>query len=254
MLDTYGIIEVLRHTTAASFLTQVVTCYIMHKPVRLGRGVSKQLPQPQPGGLCVCEDTMYTKTCPVCTIVFRTGSDKRVYCSRECRYRSEEIHAADRFWARVQKQDGCWTWQGKQSPYGYGLLMVHRRTKFAHRFVYELTYGAIPDGLYVCHHCDNRLCVRPDHLFLGTNQDNLADMVAKERHQHGATHWLRRQPERAFFGTRNAQARLTPEIVQEIRDRYAAGGVLQKDLAREYGMSKMSISLIVRNKTWKVLV
>lgn len=88
---------------------------------------------------------------------------------------------AEHFWARVLKTDGCWEWQAGCSSGGYGTYAVKRWPHRAHRVSYALTYGPIPPGMLVCHHCDNKRCVRPDHLFLGTTLDNVRDKLAKGR-------------------------------------------------------------------------
>lgn len=141
------------------------------------------------------------------------------------------------FWSNVQKTDGCWEWQASRIHAGYGRTFVDGRAVSAHRRAYELTYGPIPPGLFVCHRCDNRACARPDHLFLGTPADNLADMVAKGR---------------SLAGERNPHAKLTAEAVRSIRTRYAAGGITQLQLANEYGVAEANVWNVVHGQSWKV--
>ena len=90
------------------------------------------------------------------------------------------IPAVDRFWSKVEKSDSCWLWTGSTSK-KYGQITVDGKRIRAHRFSYTLQRGPIPSGLFVCHTCDVPHCVNPDHLFLGTNRDNLRDMTKKNR-------------------------------------------------------------------------
>lgn len=87
----------------------------------------------------------------------------------------------ERFWAHVAQSEGCWEWQASVFRTGYGQFRDGGRSMRAHRVAWELVNGPIPEGLHVCHRCDNRKCVRPDHLFLGTRSDNMQDMSAKGR-------------------------------------------------------------------------
>lgn len=96
------------------------------------------------------------------------------------------------FWAKTDRSTGCWLWTGGRqtpsptSPSGYGKVQVNGRRVFAHRRAYELACGPIPVGLQVLHRCDTPLCIRPAHLFLGTQADNMADMAAKGRARNSA--------------------------------------------------------------------
>jgi len=98
----------------------------------------------------------------------------------------------ERFWDKVAvaaDDEGCWEWTASTNKLGYGWFGAHRKTHLAHRVSWELNVGPIPEGSHVLHRCDNPPCIRPGHLFLGTDADNMADMVAKRRHwRHGATH------------------------------------------------------------------
>lgn len=98
--------------------------------------------------------------------------------------RAADESAERRFWAKVRLSDGCWEWTASLSSQGYGMLKVggkHGAAMRAHRLSWLLHHGEIPAGQCVLHHCDNRLCVRPDHLFLGSQLDNIADRDKKGR-------------------------------------------------------------------------
>lgn len=114
----------------------------------------------------------------------RHAVDSR-FCSVECKaaYQSDPERMAARFWDGVDKQpgDGCWEWTGHCNDGGYGRVTRQTEDRLAHRYAWELENGPIPDGMFVCHHCDNPPCVRPDHLFLGTHTDNMRDAQRKGR-------------------------------------------------------------------------
>lgn len=143
------------------------------------------------------------------------------------------------FWSKVSmpiNQDDCWEWTGATRR-GYGVMGAHRRSLYVHRISWWLAYGEIPDGLFVCHKCDNPKCVNPSHLFLGTTQDNTQDKVNKGR-QH--------RPKGELSGTH----KLTQVQVDYIRERYAQGGITQRKLAAEFGVKQQCISRVVKRLRW----
>ena len=115
------------------------------------------------------------------------------------------------FWKRVVMGTGCWEWAGKRTSLGYGRLKVGPRYWYAHRRAWVLAKGPIPSGMRVCHRCDNPSCVRPDHLWLGTQTDNVRDMMTKGRHNPvpKKTHCIHGHaftPENTRRGKRGTQA------------------------------------------------
>lgn len=144
----------------------------------------------------------------------------------------------DRFMDKVHMEpmSGCWLWGGALFSNGYGFMSVGNRKASMHRLSWELHRGPIPDDLCVLHNCDNRACVNPMHLFVGTKGDNNADMHANNR-------------DRCGIGERHGQAKITNEIVRAIR-MMRASGATQKEVARHFGIAQSNVCLIVKRKTW----
>ena len=148
-----------------------------------------------------------------------------------------------RFWRRVQYApgEGCWEWTGKaRANYGYGLIVIGGRQERAHRVAWTLFYGDIPIGMFVLHHCDNPPCVRPDHLFLGSQTANLADMTAKGRRRHGV---------RDQRGSKNPATHLTEADVAVIKGMVLAGHY-HSEAAERFGIDRANVSYIALGKTW----
>ncbi len=164
----------------------------------------------------------------------------------------------DAFWNKVEKRaDGCWIWRGATVGGRYGIWRVRnaRRNVLAHRQVWEWTYGPIPEGLVVCHHCDVPQCVRPEHLFLGTQRDNIRDARNKGRMKdvetaRGDEHWTRRHPTRVRSGAALSWTKLTDEDAVAIRARLLAGES-SRLLADEFGVNATTIQRIHRRKVFK---
>jgi hypothetical protein len=147
----------------------------------------------------------------------------------------------DRFWNKVDKDnpEGCWNWIGGHFVNGYGFFCIGKKIIRAHRFSYEITYGPIPEGIYVCHKCDNKSCINPSHLFIGTPADNMRDKINKGRCPNGE---------------QVACAKLTENEVREIRRRYEEGGITQAKLADFYGVSVSGILLILKRRNWAHII
>lgn len=177
----------------------------------------------------------------------------RQHCSYRCyadgAKERRQVTRELRFWATVQKGDGCWEWLAYRLPSGYGLANGPDGRGLAHRIAWQYTNGPIPAGMFICHRCDNPSCVRPDHLFLGTPADNAADMLAKHRESRGVRHSATLTP---FIGrgATHYKSLLTEQQVVELRRRHADGERFS-DLARELAVDSEVVRMAVRRKTWK---
>lgn len=181
--------------------------------------------------------------CTYCGMEFRTAPSRidqgnGRYCSRSCSQDDRRRPLDERFWSRVERGDGCWNFPSSDHGKGYRRFSVGQQSHYAHRIAWALIDGAIPDDLGVLHHCDNRACVRPDHLFLGTNLDNIEDKVRKGRQQRGET---------------SGRTKLTGEDVRTIRTK-AIDGENNTAIARTYGVSRCCISAIVLRRNWRHIV
>lgn len=145
--------------------------------------------------------------------------------------------AEERFWSKVRKSENCWEWTGRKDTGGYGTLSIDGRGVAAHRFSFELLNGPIPQGqghhgTCVCHSCDNRSCVNPAHLFLGTHTDNMRDAFAKERFDRK--------------GVKHPRAKLTDNDIRSIR----VDGRLLREIADDYGIGTTQACAIRNRKAW----
>lgn len=169
----------------------------------------------------------------------RAGQAK--FCGEHC-YHEHQRHLSveDNFWQNIQKTDTCWLWTGTIDRNGYGILHSRKLdgSKMAHRFSYELRYGPIPDGLYVCHNCpiqDTRNCCNPEHLFLGDQAANIADAVQKGRMRHGTQHH---------------SSKLDSDRIELIFELYEAGDS-HRTIAKKLGVTHMTIGRVLRNQSWQ---
>ena len=153
---------------------------------------------------------------------------------------------ADRFakFVDVRGEDECWLWMGARHDFGYGKIGAGPGTNVplsAHRVAWELASGrSVPDGMYVCHRCDNPPCVNPAHLFIGTPADNARDAARKGRtRNHGG-----------FPGAANPSAKLQPDQVEAIRAAYRRREGSQEAIGRRFGIGQSQVSVIVRGIGW----
>lgn len=171
-----------------------------------------------------------------------TDRAKRLQATREWRWRNGTTPRPpreERFWSKVDRSggpDACWPWIAGRFPSGYGVFQDRGRSLRSHRVAWSLTNGPIPDGAVIRHHCDNPPCCNPAHLEPGSVQENAADRVARNR-----------QP----GGELAPRAKLTRASVIEIRLRYDGRRGILTALAREYGVSRTTITRIVTGRLWQ---
>ena len=161
------------------------------------------------------------------------------------------------FWRRCERRpNGCLEWQGTINGRGYGVLQVRGRQLRAHRRAWELSYGAIPEGLFVCHKCDNPPCCDLDHLWLGTHQENMADRNAKGRQARhfGARNPMRLHPELVRRGAKNPRAKLSEEQILAIRSVFAEPNPPTYKLAgKAFGVGHQTIWRVVHGHRYAVV-
>jgi hypothetical protein len=144
----------------------------------------------------------------------------------------------ERFLAKVcpEPGSGCWLWRGMVVGSGYGMVRFERKMYPAHRLAWKLFRGEIAPGLAVCHKCDVRTCVNPEHLFLGTHAENMKDMKKKGRSPHGDEH---------------SRSKLTAKNVSRIKAMLAEGHMRVSEIARAFGVTHATIDCIGKGKTWR---
>lgn len=166
-------------------------------------------------------------------------SRPRKFCSKRCRYRINTERAIPfkvKFFHYVKKTNNCWLWTGgcfKKT--GYGAAHKGSKTISAHRLSWEIHNGEIPKSIFVCHSCDNKKCVNPSHLFLGSYLDNIADMVSKGR---------------SLCGEKHSMAKLNNDSVIKIRN-LKKNGITFKQLAKLFKINETHVKRIVYRKLWK---
>ena len=148
------------------------------------------------------------------------------------------MKTVEEFWARVEKTETCWWFRRRDGDRftKHPSVTWRGQKNLAHRIAWLLTHKRLPVGKQICHRCDNPPCVRPSHLFVGTDKDNRQDMANKDRSTHGE---------------RNSQARLTADDVREVRRLYSNRMMSQQEIADQFGVEQTTVSFIVRRVTWR---
>lgn len=154
-----------------------------------------------------------------------------------------------KFWDNVaQRSDGCWIWQAGLFSSGYGQFRWGKKKARTHRIAWMLSFGPVPDGKLVCHTCDNKNCVNPNHLFLGTHKDNAMDRECKGRGGDGGSRTKKALG--SVRGERNPAAKISPHLVSRIRMEYQQENWSYRELANIHGLSKSQIANIIKRRSW----
>jgi HNH endonuclease len=188
------------------------------------------------GWVCLCDcGTVIERS----TVLLTRGACKSCGCKKSemlSQSRASVTHTRTKHEALMSRvvahPDGCWEWLGRTDKDGYGIVMIDGKNNRAHRLSYVVHRGDIPDGMVVCHKCDNPPCCNPSHLFLGTIKDNANDALAKGR---------------AFVGEKNGRAKLSWHDIGDIRSSTASS----HELSLKYAVSVSSINRIKRNQSWR---
>lgn len=165
------------------------------------------------------------------------------------------IYAPESFAAKLTNVGGCLEWSGHRQRQGYGQVQYLGKRMLAHRLAWQFAHGPIPEGMFVCHRCDNPPCCNVQHLFLGTNDDNMKDMARKGRADRtkkacGAAHGLRKNPDRAARGQNAGSAVLSEDAVRSILS-LRLHGWSYKDIGIVYGVNCGTVGAICRGQTWR---
>jgi hypothetical protein len=212
-------------------------------------------------------------TCALCGAAFHRPPAQRRrgrgrFCSRTCKTISQMSGPDIRVWPLIvcDLETQCWMWTGAIDRKGYGRVWNPGRTALAHRIVWELLRSPLIRTQCLLHTCDTPLCVNPDHLWIGTRQDNNRDRDSKGRVARGARHSSRTQPDRVARGARHmsrtkpwtvargemsGSAKLTEQDVRSIRIRFAKGGISKAELGRQFAVTDSNVRAIVNGRTWQ---